>query len=162
MPRLRIRPLPSEGCREDLVEERQPWLQVSDLPISCGYRRAAVRREQPSGIDLDRYEPPPPEPAAAELQSELAACLRPLLERLAPPYRKAITLTEREGVTQVAAATRLGLSTSGMKSRVQRARAQLRDLLVSCCEIELDSRGAITSYQPRRTPYDCGSGRLPE
>jgi RNA polymerase sigma-70 factor, ECF subfamily len=48
-----------------------------------------------------------------------------------------------------------------MKSRVQRARAQLRDMLVSCCEIELDRRGGITSYQPRSGPCGCHGGDQP-
>lgn len=141
------------------------WVhQIARNAIADYYRRAAVRREQPSGIDFERHEPALSEPASAELRSELAACLGPLLERLAAPYREAITLTELEGLTQAGAAARLGLSTSGMKSRVQRARAQLRELLVGCCEIELDRRGAITSYQPRDTPCDCHSATpvLPE
>jgi RNA polymerase sigma-70 factor (ECF subfamily) len=141
------------------------WVhQIARNAIADYYRRTAVRREQSSGIDFDRDESPLSEPASAELRSELAACLGPLLERLAAPYREAITLTELEGLTQASAAARLGLSTSGMKSRVQRARVQLRELLVGCCEIELDRRGAITGYQPRRSPCDCRSAtpRLPE
>ena len=141
------------------------WVhQIARNAIADYYRRAAVRREQPTGIDFDRHEPPLSESASAELRSELAACLGPLLERLGAPYREAITLTELEGLTQAGAAARLGLSASGMKSRVQRARRQLRELLVGCCEIEVDRRGAITSYEPRRTPCDCRSATavLPE
>jgi RNA polymerase sigma-70 factor, ECF subfamily len=134
------------------------WVhQIARNAIADHYRRAAVRRERPAGVDLDRDEAPVPEPPAAELRSELAACLSPLLGRLPATHREALTLTELEGLTQASAAARLGLSTSGMKSRVQRARAQLGELLVACCEIELDSRGGITSYQPRRAPCDCRS-----
>jgi RNA polymerase sigma-70 factor, ECF subfamily len=141
------------------------WVhQIARNAIADHYRRAAVRREKPTGVDFDRHEPPLSESASAELRSELAACLGPLLERLDAPYREAITLTELEGLTQAGAAARLGLSASGMKSRVQRARSQLRELLVGCCEIEVDRRGAITSYEPRRTPCDCRSATavLPE
>jgi RNA polymerase sigma-70 factor, ECF subfamily len=141
------------------------WVhQIARNAIADYYRRAAVRREQPTGIDFDRHEPPLSESASAELRSELAACLGPLLERRGAPYREAITLTELEGLTQAGAAARLGLSASGMKSRVQRARSQLRELLVGCCEIEVDRRGVITSYEPRRTPCDCRSATavLPE
>ena len=129
------------------------WVhQIARNAIADHYRQAAVRREQSSGIDFDRDQSPVPEPASAELRSELAACLGPLLERLAAPYREAITLTELEGFTQASAATRLGLSTSGMKSRVQRARGQLRELLVGCCEIDLDRRGTITGFRAAPHP----------
>lgn len=131
------------------------WIhQIARNAIADHYRRAAVRREQPYGVELEGQVPAASEPAV-ELRGELAACLRPLVQRLDSPYREAITLTEFDGLTQVAAAAQLGLSTSGMKSRVQRARSQLRDLLVGCCEIELDRRGGITSYQPRHTRCAC-------
>ena len=132
------------------------WVfRIARNAIADHYRRAATRREQPSGVELDGHVPAAAEAPSGELRSELATCLRPLIERLASPYREAITLTELEGVSQTAAAARLGLSVSGMKSRVQRARAQVGDLLVGCCEIELDRRGGVTSYQPRRDPCDC-------
>ena len=135
------------------------WIhQIARNAITDHYRRAAVRREQPSGVELESRLAAAAESPSGENRSELAACLRPLVQRLDSPYREAITLTELDGLTQVAAAAQLGISTSGMKSRVQRARAQLRDMLVSCCEIELDRRGGITSYQPRNGPCGCHGG----
>jgi RNA polymerase sigma-70 factor (ECF subfamily) len=135
------------------------WVhQIARNAIADHYRRAAVRREQPAGVELEGPAPTATDPASGENRSELAACLRPLVQRLDSPFREAITLTELDGLTQVAAAAQLDISTSGMKSRVQRARAQLRDMLVSCCEIELDRRGGITSYQPRNGPCGCHGG----
>ena len=46
-------------------------------------------------------------------------------------------------------AERLGLSLSGAKSRVQRAREKLKQQLLECCHFELDRRGHIIDYQPR-------------
>jgi RNA polymerase sigma-70 factor (ECF subfamily) len=119
------------------------------------YRRAPVRRERPAGIDPVPDDAPAPETTALDPRDELARCIAPLLEQLPDKYRQAIALTEFDGVTQAEAAARLGLSTSGMKSRVQRARTQLKDLLADCCEIELDKRGGVTGYRPRRRPCDC-------
>lgn len=67
-------------------------------------------------------------------------------------YREALLLTEYEGLTQKQLAERLGISLSGAKSRVQRARQQLKQLLLDCCHFEFDRRGAIISYQPH---CDC-------
>ena len=132
------------------------WVhQITRNAIADHYRRASGRRERPSGIDLDRQQQPVLEDAAEELRSELAACLGPLLERLAPLQRDALALTEMEGLTQARAAAQLGLSSSGMKSRVQRGRAQLKELLTACCEIELDRRGAVRSYRPLDGTCDC-------
>ena len=58
-------------------------------------------------------------------------------------------LTELEGVTQKDAAAKLGLSISGMKSRVQRGRGKLKDVVLDCCEVELDRRGGLVDYRRR-------------
>jgi RNA polymerase sigma-70 factor (ECF subfamily) len=88
-------------------------------------------------------------------RSEIAACLRPLLDELPAGHREALALTELGDLSQVDAARQLGISTSGMKSRVQRGRAQLRDLIVACCEITLDRRAGIMGYEPRGSPCGC-------
>src|SRR5262245_48301292 len=43
----------------------------------------------------------------------------------------------------------LGISLSGMKSRVQRGRAQLREAVDECCSIGLDARGHVVSCEAR-------------
>jgi hypothetical protein len=43
--------------------------------------------------------------------------------------------SEVEGLTVREAAAKVGISVSGMKSRVQRGRAQLRALFEECCQI---------------------------
>jgi RNA polymerase sigma-70 factor (ECF subfamily) len=70
-------------------------------------------------------------------------------------YREAVTLTDLEGVTQADAAGRVGVSLSGMKSRVQRGRRQLKAVLEACCRVDLDSRGGILAYEPRKD-QSCG------
>jgi len=84
-----------------------------------------------------------------EPRAELARCLRPLVDQLPEQYGDAVALTDLGGMPQVEAAERMGLSTSGMKSRVQRGRAKLKDLLLDCCEVELDSRKGVVDYEPR-------------
>jgi RNA polymerase sigma-70 factor (ECF subfamily) len=140
----------------------QAWIyRIARNAIADHYRRASVQREQPAGLDVGDHEPARSEPLQAELGGELAACLAPLLERLPAPSRQALELTELGGLGQTEAAARLGLSGSGMKSRVQRARAQLRDLLIGCCEIELDRRNRVTAYRPHHGPCDCGPASPP-
>jgi RNA polymerase sigma-70 factor, ECF subfamily len=68
-------------------------------------------------------------------------------------------MVEFDGLTQVEAAARLGLSVSGMKSRVQRARFHLRAALHDCCRIALDRRGGVIDYQAKTDSCNaCGPG----
>jgi len=89
-----------------------------------------------------------------EASRSLAGCVSLFVARLPSPYREAVTLVELEGLTAREAAEMAGVSLSGMKSRVQRGRAQLRQLLEECCEIALDVRGKVTEFTPR-----CGCPR---
>ncbi|HLL51373.1 MAG TPA: RNA polymerase sigma factor SigZ [Thermomicrobiales bacterium] len=84
-----------------------------------------------------------------EARTEMARCIAPMVRGLPGHYRQAIELTELEGMTQAAAAERLGLSVPGAKSRVQRGRARLRAMLVRCCEIETDRRGRVITFKTR-------------
>jgi RNA polymerase sigma-70 factor (ECF subfamily) len=95
-------------------------------------------------------EDQPCDEAADDVAFErLAACVRPFAGMLPQPYREAIELVELAGLTQVEAAARLGVPISTMKSRVQRGRAQLRELLEQCCAIDLDARGHVVDVTPR-------------
>jgi RNA polymerase sigma-70 factor (ECF subfamily) len=127
------------------------------------YRSAGSRREHAAGNaeDLEAADGPP---GLASLNDddgtalrELAACLAPMLARLSPASQEAIRLIDLEGETQHEAARRVGLSLSGMKSRVQRGRQELRAVLEACCRIDLDRRGGIAAYAARH-PDACGCG----
>jgi len=93
-----------------------------------------------------------------QLQSDLGECVALFVGRLPSPYREAITLTELEDLSQKDAAEMLGISLSGMKSRVQRGREKIRHMFEECCQISVDCRGRVTECEPRNldeVPPDC-------
>ncbi len=79
-----------------------------------------------------------------------------LVKQLPDRYAEAIEMVELGDMSQKAAAELLGISVSGMKSRVQRGRQKLRDLLLDCCAVELDRRGGMLELVPRDGCKDCG------
>jgi RNA polymerase sigma-70 factor (ECF subfamily) len=139
------------------------WVyQVTRNTIIDYYRKPGRQREVLAGLgaDIEESRAAPTISDAisgdntGELRTELAGCLRPMIGRLPRDYRDAITLVELEGLTQQAAAKRMGISLSGMKSRVQRGRKQLKELLAECCQIELDRRGGVREFEVRDTGCD--------
>lgn len=98
--------------------------------------------------------------AGADTTNEVALCLEPTIGHLPEKYREAIILTDFEGLTQKEMAVKLELSLSGAKSRVQRARRQLRDMLLECCHFEFDRLGNILDYQPKAHTCRYCAGRL--
>ncbi len=83
-----------------------------------------------------------------DIVSELLPCIRAMVLALPDQDRQALILTEYQGLTQKELGERLGLSLSGAKSRVQRAREKLKQQLLACCHFEVDRRGHILDYQP--------------
>lgn len=121
------------------------WLyQVTRNTLADHLRAARPSEEltenEDAGVPID------PDDAAFR---GLAACVAPFVARLASPYREALELVELGGLTQVAAAAQLGVPLSTMKSRVQRGRAQLREQLENCCDIDVDARGHVVDVKPR-------------
>ena len=78
------------------------------------------------------------------------------------PYRQALILTEYQGLSQKQLAEQVGISLSGAKSRVQRARDKLRDMLLRCYHFEFDRRGHFVEYYERCCCCHPTTAQLPE
>jgi RNA polymerase sigma-70 factor, ECF subfamily len=94
----------------------------------------------------------PDDLAAVEAEDDavqaLAPCLPAMVDRLPGTYRDAVRLSELDGLPQREVAQRLGLSLSGTKSRVQRGREQLRQLVEACCRVVL-AGSTIVDFERR-------------
>lgn len=134
-----------------------PWVyQIARSAIVDHQRVAAKHRV----VDADRSDEQRLDVGEDDraVEAELAGYLAPFVAMLPSSYREALTLVELEGLTQKQAAEMVGISLSGMKSRVQRGRVQLRKALEDCCHIALDVRGRVVSCEPRpdgRLPAGC-------
>jgi RNA polymerase sigma-70 factor, ECF subfamily len=127
----------------------RPWLyQIARHAIIDYYRAAKPSEPVPEDLVSEEGD------ADDRARQELARCLVPLVNRLAIPYRRALTLADLDGLTQREVASRLGLSLSGAKARVQRARKMVAGALLECCRVELDHRGGVMDYECRK---GCGS-----
>ena len=166
--RFILRRVRDEAAADDIVQEvwlkayaqqrglkqpskLRPWLyQITRNAIVDHYRALRPSEAVPDELSSARAQE-----EDHRAQGELASCLVPLLAELPEPYRQALRLAELEGVTQRDVASRLGLSLSGAKSRVQRARKMLHGVLLTCCRVELDRRGGVVDYQPKKGCRRC-------
>ncbi len=167
-PRLKqfiLRRIPDEQQAEDVLQEvflkihthiatlrqeekLQSWLyQIARNTIADYYRERKATVELSDALML------PEEPVIEDdVVKDLIPAVKAMVDRLPDEYRQAIILTEYQGITQRELAERLGLSFSGAKSRVQRAREKLKTMLLDCCHFEFDRLGKVIDYQPR---CDC-------
>ena len=113
-------------------------------------------RAQRPTTELSEALVAPDEMADDDVVRELSPCVAAMVEQLPNTYREALRLTEYHGLTQKELSRRLGISFSGAKSRVQRARAKIKEQLLACCHFQFDHGGRIIEYQPRCAC--CASG----
>ena len=138
------------------------WVyQVARYVIADHYR-VAERAEIPVGLEVAPALTPttPPddsagEPSLAAQRDFVAAALGAMIDSLPPADAEALRLVEMEGLSQYALAKRLGLSPSGARSRVQRARARLKAQLEACCALAFDRYGGVLSCTPQQPTCTC-------
>jgi RNA polymerase sigma-70 factor, ECF subfamily len=106
-------------------------------------------RAQRPVLDLSETLVAPDDRTEDDMVRELLPCLAAMVDALPVTYREALRLTEYQGLSQKALSEHLGISFSGAKSRVQRARAKLKQQLLDCCHFQFDHAGRIIDYQPR-------------
>lgn len=128
------------------VDRLAPWLFRIARNVVIDHLRKRRTRTHASLEDAD--EPAAPEPEI-NFNQEMAAWFRPMMGLLPEEYRVALELTEIEGLTQRELAERCGLSLSGAKSRVQRAKHLLEGVVRACCDFEVDVHGNFVSCRPR-------------
>ena len=71
-----------------------------------------------------------------------------MMDNLPSEYCEALCLTEIEGMSQKDYAVIKELSYSGAKSRVQRARTILKDMMLRCCHYQFDRYGTVIGIEP--------------
>lgn len=129
------------------ADKLQSWIyQIARNAIHDYYRmhKAAPELPEMSYMPEDRFD---------DVVSELIPCIQHMIDSLPVDYRQALILTEYQGLTQKELAERLGISLSGAKSRVQRAREKLKIMLLNCCHFEFDRLGRVIDYWPHCCPY---------
>jgi RNA polymerase sigma-70 factor (ECF subfamily) len=142
------------------TERFGPWVYRVARSALADHGRARARHPVPADAAAVEDDLParPSDEEEGTAERELAQHVAVFVAALPSPYREAITLTELQGMTQKEAAEMLGISLSGMKSRVQRGRRQIQEMLQACCDIALDARGRVLSYDRRtdaRVPESC-------
>ena len=119
------------------------WIyQISRNAIIDYYRNQKIEVDVPENFPVFDETP------QNTVFQEIASGLKTLIEELPEKYGQALLLTEFQGFTQKELAQQLGISVSGAKSRVQRARKMVKDVLMRCCHFEFDRYGTIIVSHP--------------
>jgi len=122
------------------------WLYRITRNAIIDYYRQKPEKTQPLEVLEDVAE----EPTLENLE-QVRSCLRPMINLMDKKYSQALILTEFEGLTQKAMAEKLNLSVAGAKSRVQRAKGNLKEMLMAGCNLEFDHLGQLIDCWPKES-----------
>lgn len=126
------------------------WLyQVSRNAIIDYYRKSGRNKEVgtlPSDLSYEE--------SSHDVQQALAKCVMPFIESLPDETRGVLTAIDIDGKSQKEYAEEMGIKYSTLKSRVQRGRAQLKEIFDGCCQVSRDGRGNISDFSSKKG--DCG------
>ena len=102
-----------------------PWLyRIARNRVIDHYRERKSTKELPEEL---------PDLNSLNDGTEIFTCLHTLISSLPNKYREPLFLSDVEGVKQGDIAEQLGLSPSGARSRVQRARKMVKERFDACC-----------------------------
>jgi RNA polymerase sigma-70 factor (ECF subfamily) len=131
-------------------EKLAPWIyRIAQNSVIDSYRKRKemIPAQDDLAFDAKQFD---------DIPEKLAPTLRALTEQLPFKYKEALLLADFEKMKQTELATRLGISVSAVKSRVQRARKMLKELLLECCHFEFDRYGTVFDYHPKNCKRCCG------
>lgn len=114
-------------------EKITSWIyQITKNTIIDHFRKTS-KTINPNDLDWENDTP--------NFNACVSGYLNELLPTLPDKYREALQLTEIENLSQLELAERLGISYSGAKSRVQRARQMLKEKMDEVLIVKTDAYG---------------------
>lgn len=135
----------------------QSWVfGIARRALADHYRQKGRDKEEPAGndirtggevdltLDLNEFE------GNHDVHEEVLSWLIPMIDELPEKYGEPLKMADIQGKTQQEIADDLGLSLSGAKSRVQRARQKLGEVLAACCEVQFGDEGRAVAYHKIR------------
>jgi RNA polymerase sigma-70 factor (ECF subfamily) len=97
--------------------------------------------------------------ADTDMTKGLDKCIVGFIQELPDEYRGIIIDSEIKGVKQKDLAGKYNLAYPSVRSRVQRGRTRLKEMLLNCCSITTDSRGNILERSSKNgCSTVCGDG----
>ncbi len=121
----------------------QSWIfQIARNIINDHYRKSGAQllANIPESVEN--------EPESDEEMTEAIQDMVLFMEDLPKPDCQALCQVEFEGISIKDYAAKSGISYTGAKSRLARARHKLSDLLMNCCRYEFDKYGTVLSHHP--------------
>ena len=138
-----------EGYRGDCAFESWVYRIAANCCMDAMRKKKRDRSESIEPLKEAGFDPADPEPGTEEkvIAAERKRQLRECIARLPEDQRDALVMTQLEGVSYEDAARQLNVSEGTIKSRVNRAKAKLKEWLTDSGE--LSAPGSVQKSERR-------------
>jgi len=143
---LYIRIMEKSDKIEQAKNVRSYLLRMADNAVTDHFRKKENRPNNEFSEDILLIDKSPADDSSLRLAD---CCLRPMIDSLEPIYREILVMTELEGMSHKAYAKKAGISLTNAKTRAQRARQKLKQIILNCCTYEFDKYGSIVSAEKK-------------
>ena len=83
------------------------------------------------------------------IKADISPCVEPFLKTLPEKIANLLRAIDLQGIPQKSYAQELGISYSTLKSQVQKARSELKDLYEDCCDYSVDTQGNLIDFEQK-------------
>ena len=138
-----------DGYRGDCAFESWVYRIAANCSMDAMRKKKRDRSESIEPLKENGFDPADPEPGTEEkvIAAERRRQLRECIARLPEDQRDALVMTQLEGLSYEEAAARLDVSEGTVKSRVNRAKAKLKEWLEESGE--LSARSSVQRSERR-------------
>lgn len=127
------------------ADKIQAWIyQIARNAIIDYYRTLKPELELPESLSAPVSDPG--DTARKEITDGLLLMIRKLPAR----YRQFVMMSEIEGLKQAEVAVKQKVSISCAKTRIQRGRVRLKEMLLQCCHFKFDGQGRVIDYEKKK------------
>lgn len=142
-------------------ESIKSWLfQIANHTIIDFYRRNGRINDFKKSLQMEgeaSSEVEGENPSGNDVKNELSHCIAPFIQALDRQSSDLLTAIDLNNESQKAYAQSQGISYPTLKSRVQKARRELRAMFEGCCKMRLDAQGNLMDYEQNHSDKGhCG------
>jgi RNA polymerase sigma-70 factor, ECF subfamily len=128
-------------------EKLQSWIYTVARNSIIDYYRSTKNKKSSSSIE--KLEDSFTEEEYNDTTKGLDCCLMDFVRQLPEEYRDVIVDVELKGLKQKDISVSYNLAYPTIRSRVQRGREKLKQILLECCHVEWDNRGNVLDVVSR-------------
>src|SRR5215207_4013381 len=126
-------------------ESLKSWVFAIARNQVIDYYRSKKIPELLSDSILDRSV----ERRESKVHSELESCMHAFINLLPTEYKELIIKSDIDGTSQKELSETIGINYVTLRSKVQRGRERIRNMILDSCNIEKDAAGGLLECEPR-------------